>query len=111
MRVSFKRYIADDGISAFASDHKMVMSFGSPIVSRYFTAEEIQEYICTLEQAIDDEPNMGQKLGLKRILNSFIVSLDLLKENHEAFIQEAPTGADLEEYMLSYARAIKGGTL
>lgn len=99
------------GITAFSSDNKLVMNLGSPIVSRSFTAQEIQEYICTLEQAIDDEPNVGQKVGLQRILCSFLVSLDILKQNHEAFIQEAPTGADLEEYLLSYARAVKGGTI
>lgn len=87
------------------------MNLGSPVVNRSFTLEDIQEYICTLEQAIDDEPNYGQKLGLQRILCSFLVSLDILKENHEAFVQEAPTGADLEEYLLSYARAVKGGNV
>jgi hypothetical protein len=33
------------------------------------------------------------------------------QEQHAEFIEEAPTGADLEEYMLSYANAIKGGAI
>lgn len=87
------------------------MSFGQPMVSRSFSMADLQEYICTLEKAIEEEPNVVQQLALDRIRCAFVVSLDILKQNHEELCKEAPTGADFEEYLLSYARAIKGGDL
>ena len=85
------------------------MSFGKPMVTRYFDANELQEYICTLEKAIDEEPNFVQQCALQRIRCAFVSSLDMLKENHEEFCKEAPSGADFEEYLMSYAKAVKGG--
>lgn len=90
---------------------KMVMCLGEPTVDRSFSMAELQEHICTLEQAIDDEPNFKQKLGLQRILSCFIVSLDMMKQNHEEFIKEAPVGADLEEYLFSYSKAVSKGAI
>lgn len=87
------------------------MSFGQPVVTRSFSMNDLQEYICTLEKAIDEEPNVVQQLALDRIRCAFIVSLDMLKENHEELCKEAPSGADFEEYLFSYARAIKEGTV
>lgn len=84
------------------------MSMGEPLVQRHFTVNELQEFVCTLEKAIEEEPNFTQRLALQRILCCFVVSIDTLKENHEEFMQYAPTGADLEEYMMSYCKAIKG---
>ncbi len=87
------------------------MSFGQPVVTRSFSMNDLQEYICTLEKAIDEEPNVVQQLALERIRCAFVVSLDMLKENHEELCKEAPSGADFEEYLFSYARAIKKGTV
>jgi len=87
------------------------MCFGQPMVTRSFSMNDLQEYICTLEKAIDEEPNVVQQLALDRIRCAFVVSLDMLKENHEELCKEAPTGADFEEYLLSYARAVKGGAI
>ena len=79
------------------------------MVQRYFSMQELQEYIVTLEKAIEEEPNFIQRIALERIVSCFIVSLDMMKQNHEEFIKEAPSGADLEEYLLSYAKAVQGG--
>lgn len=108
--VSFHRFIPDHGMTAMHND-KMIMSLGEPLVQRFFTMKELQNHICTLEQAIEDEPNFKQRLGLQMILDCFIVSLDMIKQNHEEFIKEAPTGADLEEYLFNYSKAISSGAL
>jgi hypothetical protein len=105
---SFYRPLAKEGISAFNARGQMIMSMGEPLVQRHFTVNELQEFICTLEKAVEEEPNFTQRLALQRILCCFVVSIDTLKENHEEFMQYAPTGADLEEYMTSYCKAIKG---
>jgi hypothetical protein len=106
----FNRLLPDQGISAF-KDGEMAMSFGEPMVARYFSMRDLQAFICTLEKAIDEEPNVVQQLALNRILSCFVVSLDMLKENHEELCKEAPTGADFEEYLMSYAKAMKAGEL
>jgi hypothetical protein len=91
--ITFNHLLPGESVSAF-KDGELAMSFGQPVVTRSFSMADLQEYICTIERAIDDEPN-----------------LDMLKENHEELCKEAPTGADFEEYLLSYARAIKGGNV
>ena len=108
--VLFNRLLPDQPVSAF-KDGDLAMSFGQPVITRSFSMADLQEYICTIERAIDEEPNVVQQLALNRIRCAFVVSLDMLKENHEELCKEAPTGADFEEYLMSYNNAVKGGAL
>lgn len=108
--VSFNHLLPNQPVSAF-KDGELAMSFGQPMVTRSFSMEDLQEFICTIERAIDEEPNIVQQLALNRIRCAFVVSLDMLKENHEELCKEAPTGADFEEYLMSYNNAVKGGAL
>jgi hypothetical protein len=108
--VSFNHLLPNHPVSAF-KDGDLAMSFGQPMITRSFSMNDLQEYICTIEKAIDEEPNLVQQLALDRIRCAFVVSLDMLKENHEELCKEAPTGADFEEYLMSYNNAIKGGKL
>lgn len=108
--VSFNHFLPNHPISAF-KDGDLAMSFGSPMITRSFSMEDLQEYICTIEKAIDEEPNLVQQMALGRIRSAFVVSLEMLKENHEELCKEAPTGADFEEYLMNYNNAVKGGQL
>jgi hypothetical protein len=108
--VSFNHLLPNHPVSAF-KDGELAMSFGQPMVTRSFSMADLQEYICTIEKAIDEEPNVVQQLALNRIRCAFVVSLEMLKENHEELQKEAPTGADFEEYLMNYNNAIKGGKL
>ena len=108
--VSFNHLLPNHPVSAF-KDGELAMSFGQPMITRSFAMNDLQEYICTIEKAIDEEPNVVQQLALNRIRCAFVVSLDMLKENHEELCKEAPTGADFEEYLMNYNNAIKGGKL
>ena len=108
--VLFNHLLPNQPVSAF-KDNELAMSFGQPMVTRSFSMADLQEYICTIEKAIDEEPNLVQQLALDRIRCAFVVSLDMLKENHEELCKEAPTGADFEEYLMSYNNAVKGGAL
>jgi hypothetical protein len=47
-------------------------------------------------------------MGLERILCRFLASITMIKENHEQFLQDVPSGADLEEYLTTYSQAVKG---
>jgi hypothetical protein len=113
MPFSFKQmttrfYHWGEKLSAFI-DNRLVMSFGSPIASVPIKVKELQDFVCTLEQAIDDEPNIEQRIALGSIKYIFQASLKQAQKDHEKIVEETPTGADLEEYMLSYSRAIKEG--
>ena len=108
--VLFNHLLPNHPVSAF-KDGDLAMSFGQPMITRSFSMADLQEYICTIERAIDEEPNVVQQLALNRIRCAFVVSLDMLKENHEELCKEAPTGADFEEYLMSYNNAVKGGAL
>ena len=108
--VSFNHLLPNQPVSAF-KDGELAMSFGQPMVSRSFSMNDLQEFICTIEKAIDEEPNVVQQLALNRIRCAFVVSLDMLKENHEELCKEAPLGADFEEYLMNYNNAVKGGQL
>jgi len=108
---SFYRWGLNKELSAFTSDNRLVMSFGSPIASVPITVKELQDFVCTLEQAIDDEPNIKQRIAFGSIKHIFQASLKQAQKDYESIVEEAPTGTDLEEYMLSYARAVKEGVL
>jgi hypothetical protein len=104
---SLTRLLPDAGISAFNAQGEMVMSLGKPVVQVYFSMDELQEFVCTLEKAIEDEPGFAQRMSLQRMLCHFLVSLDTIQRNHQEFVEQAPSGADLEEYMMSYSKAAK----
>ena len=104
---SFYRW--GEKLSAFTADDRLVMSMGSPIANVPITIAELQSFVCTLEQAIDDEPNAGQRFALASIKHIFQASLNQVQKDYEEMVEKAPAGADLEEYMLSYARAVKAG--
>lgn len=108
--VSFNRLLPNEPVSAF-KDGNLAMHFGQPVITRSFSMNDLQEYICTIEKAIEEEPNLVQQMALVRIRCAFVVSLDMLKENHEELCREAPTGADFEEYLSFYNNAVKGGLL
>jgi hypothetical protein len=108
--VAFNHLLPNHPVSAF-KDGELAMHFGKPVVTRSFAMADLQEYICTIEKAIDEEPNLVQQLALDRIRCAFVVSLDMLKENHEELCKEAPLGSDFEEYLMNYNNAIKGGKL
>ena len=108
--VLFNHLLPNHPVSAF-KDVDLAMSFGQPVVTRSFSMADLQEYICTIERAIDEEPCLTQQLALDRIRCAFVVSLDMLKENHEELCKEAPTGADFEEYLMNYNNTLKGGAL
>lgn len=110
MTVNFYHFVPGKPISAFHDD-RIVMSLGSPVIEAFLTIAELQKHLQTLEQAIDDEPNSGQRFGLQAIHDMLSYALKKHQEQHAQFIEEAPTGADLEEYLLSYASAIQEGAV
>ena len=110
MTVSFHRFLPDRPLSAFYNGH-IRMSFGSPIVECPITVLELQSFICTLEQAITEEPSFAQRRGLEHIASVFRAGLQAHERQHEQLMNEAPEGADFEEYMMNYAKAVQQGEM
>lgn len=106
MTVTFHHFLPNEPLSAF-HDGRIRMSFGSPIVECSIVISELQNFITTLEQAIDDEPNFYQQQGLRNILCAFKAAYQMHLQQHEELVKNAPTGADFEEYMMSYAKAVQ----
>lgn len=94
-------------ISAFTDQGQLVMNCGNPIVEWSFRVEELQEYIQTIERAIDEEPVYAQRAALERILISFLTAYKFHEEQHKEVVENSPTGADLEEYLLFYSQTVK----
>jgi len=108
---SFYRWGSKQELSAFTADNRLVMSMGSPIANVPITIKELQSFVCTLEQAMEDEANAAQRFDLNTIRLIFQSSLKQAQKDYEEVVSEAPTGTDLEEYMLAYARAVQGGAV
>ena len=104
---SFNRILPNEAISAFNGEGEMVMVFGLPTTDRFITLADIQQFVPTLEKAIDEEPNLMQKIALGSILSFFMATEDLIHKKHEAFVQEAQDGNELQEYLMNYAKFVK----
>ena len=99
MTARFYHWLGQEGgISAFHGNN-LVMSLGSPMVNVNISLQELQEFICTLEKASDEEPNVVQQIALNSIRHVFQAALKHHKD-HEALVADAPTGADLENICL-----------
>lgn len=110
MTVSFHHFLPDQPVSAF-HDGRIRMSFGSPIVECLIAVPELQSFIMTLEQAIDDEPSHAQQQALRHILCTLKATYQMHLQQHEELMKDAPVGADFEEYMMSYTKAIQQGEI
>ena len=110
MTVTFHHFLPDQPLSAF-HDGRIRMSFGSPIVECPITVPELQSFIMTLEQAIHDEPNHAQQQALRNILCTLKAAHQTHLRQHEELMKDAPTGADFEEYMTNYAKAVQQGEI
>lgn len=118
MALTFHRFIEND-LSVFTEDHQMIMCSNDPVVSAYLNASNLQNWMTTLEKAIEEEPNIPQMLALREILFFFQYHHKKLKEQHESIIEkhqesittDHPTSEDFQEYLMYYTRSISNQTL
>lgn len=97
-------------ISAFTDEGQLLMNCGHPIVEWSFRIDELQEYIQTIERAVDEEPVYAQRAGLERLLICLTCAYKHHQKQHEEAQTTAPTSADLEEYLMFYAASVKNTT-
>lgn len=89
----------------------MIMTAGKPVIQWYLAVPEVQEFIQTLEKAYDEEPNYLQRDCLQRIICTLKASLYVHQKQHDEFVANAPSGADLEEYLFAYTKAMSAGEI
>jgi len=90
---------------------KVIMAYGNPVVETSFHVKELQEYLQTLEKAIEEEPNFIQKMALERLRIALLVVYTKHKEEHDDALASAPTSDDLAEYLMFYSASVKADAI
>jgi hypothetical protein len=99
------------GPSAFIKNDcgtQIVMNSSAPCVEWSFRIKELENWLTTLEEAMVNENNYGQRRGLEDIYFSLKAAHKKHQAQHEAIVTDAPTADDLQAYLAAYAAAIGG---
>ena len=99
------------GPSAFIKNDcgtQIVMNSSAPCVEWSFRIKELENWLTTLEEAMVNENNYGQRRGLEDIYFSLKAAHVKHEKQHQEVVTNAPTADDLAEYLAAYAAAIGG---
>ena len=97
------------GPSAFirsSSGTQIVMSGSAPCVEWSFRIKELENWLTTLEEAMINENNYGQRRGLEDIYFSLKAAHVKHEKQHQEVLTDAPTAADLMAYLTAYTSAM-----
>ena len=93
------------GPSAFirsSSGTQIVMSGSAPCVEWSFRIKDLENWLTTLEEAMVNESNYGQRRGLEDIYFSLKAAHVKHEKQHQEVLTDAPTAADLMAYLTAY---------
>lgn len=99
------------GPSAFVKNDcgmQIVMNGSNPVVEWSFHVKKLEAWLTTLEEAMVNENNYGQRRGLEDIYFSLKAAHVKHEKQHQEVVTNAPTADDLAEYLAAYAAAIGG---
>lgn len=97
------------GPSAFIrsiSGVEIVMSGSNPCVEWSFRIKELENWLVTLEEAMVNENNYGQRRGLEDIYFSLKAAHVKHEKQHQEVVTDAPTADDLQAYLAAYTSAM-----
>ena len=97
------------GPSAFIrsnSGTQIVMSGSNPCVEWSFRIKELENWLTTLEEAMVNENNYGQRRGLEDIYFSLKAAHVKHEKQHQVVLADAPSADDLQAYLAAYAAAM-----
>jgi hypothetical protein len=97
------------GPSAFIrsnSGTQIVMSGSNPCVEWSFRIRELENWLITLEEAMVNENNYGQRRGLEDIYFSLKAAYVKHEKQHQEVLTDAPTADDLMAYLTAYTSAM-----
>ena len=84
------------------------MNGSNPVVEWSFHIKNLEAWLTTLEEAMVNENNYGQRRGLEDIYFSLKAAHKKHQAQHQEVVTNAPTADDLAEYLAAYAAAIGG---
>lgn len=87
---------------------QIVMSGSAPCVEWSFRIKDLENWLTTLEEAMVNENNYGQRRGLEDIYFSLKAAHVKHEKQHQEVVTNAPTADDLAEYLAAYAAAVGG---
>jgi aminopeptidase-like protein len=105
MPASIRFETLDQSVSAFTPDGKLVMNYGRPCVAWGFSITDLEEWLTTIEETINDIPP-AHRWALERLYFSLKGAHEQHKREHEAVVTDAPSSDDLMSYLASYAAAM-----
>ena len=91
--------------SAFTPEGKLVMNFGKPCVAWGFSVVDLEQWLTTIEETINDIPP-AHRWSFERLYFSLKAAHKKHQEEHEEVVTEAPTQDDLMSYLTSYSAAM-----
>lgn len=91
--------------TAFTSEGKLVMNFGTPCVAWSFSVTDLEQWLTTIEETINDIPS-AHRWSLERLYFSLKAAHVQHQKQHEEIVTEAPTSDDLMNYLVSYSAAM-----
>jgi hypothetical protein len=97
------------GPSAFIrsnSGTQIVMSGSNPCVEWSFRVKELENWLTTLEEAMVNANNYGQRRGLEDIYFSLKAAHIKHEKQHQEVLTDAPTADDLMAYLTAYTSAM-----
>ena len=94
------------GVSAFTADQRLVMNGGAPCVAWSFRIKELEDWLTTMEEIMQDESMPCHRSSLKGLYYSLKAAHAKHLEQHNDVVTSAPTADDLMEYLAAYAASI-----
>lgn len=95
------------GTSAFTSDNKLVMSNGTPTVSTYVCVKRLENWLTTIEEIVTMPRMAPHRYHMEELYFFLKATLEKHDQQHMEVVTDAPSEADLIEYLSSYAASAK----
>ena len=97
------------GTAAFIEEQppcKAVMLQGQPHVEWGFNVNRLEQWLTTIEEALNDLPTKAHRRGLEDLYFCLKAAQRQHIEEHEQIVSEAPSEEDLMAYLSAYSAAV-----
>jgi hypothetical protein len=97
------------GTAAFIEEQpscKAVMLQGQPHVEWGFNVNRLEQWLTTIEEALNDLPTKAHHHGLKDLYFCLRAAQEQHIKEHEQIVTEAPSEEDLMAYLSAYSAAV-----
>jgi len=92
--------------SAFTSEGKLTMNYGSPYVAWGFSVKDLEEWLTTLEETMLKDDNVANRRIMEKLYFSLKAAHNQHLRDHDDVVTNAPTADDLMQYLASYTASL-----